>query len=137
MGAMRTMLLKASVCTLLLVAACGDDDGDSAADRTCQARDDVSSAVATVRDDVEAGNFGDAQDSLGDVRTAFEELEQSFDDLAQEQRQELQPQIDAVRADVEALGDVTSLDQLSTAFESIQTDFEALIDATRDDLDCG
>jgi hypothetical protein len=135
-GAMRKLLAITSLCALALLAACGDDDGDSAAERTCEARDDVKSAVDSVRDDIESGNFGDAEDSMEQVRSSFDELQSSLQDLGEEQRQALQPEIDAVQSDVQALGDITSLDQLSTAMQGLESDVQALFDAARDDLDC-
>ncbi len=116
------------------LVACGEDD--SAAAAVCDDRAALSTAVQAVVDDLGAGNFGDAKEHLADARAAFDDLAASIGELAADEKEDLQPQVDQIKADLEAAGGVGSLTELQTSWTIISRGVAGLIADVADDLDC-
>src|SRR4051812_18079334 len=114
----------------------GCSSKSSAADRVCDARADLRTSLSKAVDDVKAGNFGQARDEVADARTAFDDLTKAASDLKGETAQEVQPQVDQLRASVSQLTDVTSLAQLSGQVQSILDEAGNVIGKISDSLDC-
>ena len=110
---------------LLTGAGCADD---SAADRACDAREDLTDAVDDVATDVQEANFGDARNGLDDVRDAYNRLRDAVTDLAAEQRDELRPETDDLAADVAALPEAQDLEELGSMLETTLTDAQDVLD---------
>lgn len=137
MRSSRRTISSLSVTIILATTAlvgCGEDD--SAAAQVCDDRAALSSAVQTVVDDLGAGNLGDAKEHLAQVRTAFDDLAASIDALAAEEKEDLQPQVEQIKADLEAAGGTGSLTELQTSWTIITRGVAGLIADVADDLDC-
>jgi hypothetical protein len=119
---------------VLTLAACGDDE--SASDQVCDARSSLRESVETVTSDLSEGNFGEAQDALPDVRDSYDELVSSLDDLSDEQRADIQPTVDSLRATIEALPEAESLEDLGSDLESVTSDVQSIYDSITQSLDC-
>jgi hypothetical protein len=116
------------------VAGCGDDP--SAEERVCDARTELREAVDDVVADIEAGNFGDASDGTAAIGEAYDELASAVDDLRQEQREALAPDVENLRADIEALPEAQGLDQLGSSIEAVLTGVQDIYDEATDVLQC-
>ena len=116
------------------VAGCGDDP--SAEERVCDARTELREAVDDVVADIEAGNFGDASDGTAAIGEAYDELASAVDELGQEQREVLAPDVENLRADIEALPEAQGLDQLGSSIEAILTGVQDIYDEITDALRC-
>jgi hypothetical protein len=153
--------IAAAVTGLLMVTvltACGDDAGsgsdqaspEAGADGTespdsdtaaavgevCDARDTVTTAMAQVTEDVRAANFGDARTSLQQLSTAVGDLTDSVGSLADQQRQAVQPEVDQLRADLEALSQAESVADLRAALASAGAELRSALETIGSDLDC-
>jgi hypothetical protein len=120
---------------VLAGAACGSDS-KSASQRVCDARKDLSGAVAKVSDDVKAGNFGAAKDGLAEVTSAFSDLTTAYSKLSDQQRSDLQQQVDKLKTDARALTDATDKEQLSSALDTVKADLDGLLSSIGKDLSC-
>jgi hypothetical protein len=124
----------AATLVVIGVAGCGDDP--SAEERVCDARTELRDAVDDVVADIEAGNFGDARDGTAAVSEAYDELASAVDELGQEQREVLAPDVENLRADIEALPEAQGLDQLGSSIEAILTGVQQIYDEVTDALRC-
>jgi hypothetical protein len=124
----------AATLVVIGVAGCGDDP--SAEERACDARTELREAVDDVVADVEAGNFGDARDGTAAVSEAYDELASAVDELRREQREALAPDVESLRADIEALPEAQGLDQLGSSIEAILTGVQQIYDEVTDVLRC-
>jgi hypothetical protein len=118
------------------LVSCGDDGESSATEEACDARAELSSDLDQVQQDMSDGNLGDAEGSLEEVRSSFGDFVDATTDVAAEQKQQLAPLIDQLEADLSAIGDVGSIDELRTALDAVQADIENLSAAADDDLGC-
>jgi hypothetical protein len=118
------------------LASCGDDGESSATEAACDARAELSSDLDQVRQDISDGNLGDAEGSLDEVRSSFGEFVDATTDVAAEQKEQLAPLVDQLEADLSAIGDVGSIDELRSALETVQADIENLAAAADADLGC-
>lgn len=109
----------------------------SSAQKVCDAKDNVKSAISSVQSDVRAGNFGQARDGLSDVQKAFDQLESEAKNLASDEKTKLQPQIDAITTSVTDLKSATSLSDLTTDLSTIGTQLQTLYTDLTNDLHCG
>jgi hypothetical protein len=116
------------------VVGCGDDP--SAEERVCDARTELREAVDDVVADIEAGNFGDARDGTAAISEAYDELASAVDELGQEQREVLAPDVESLRADIEALPEAQGLDQLGSSIEAVLTGVQQIYDEATDALRC-
>jgi hypothetical protein len=107
----------AAMLVVIGVVGCGDDP--SAEERVCDARTELREAVDDVVANIEAGNFGDANDGTAAISEAYDELASAVDELGQEQREVLAPDVENLRADIEALPEAHGLDQLGSSIEAI------------------
>ena len=132
------MAVLAVVSVLLLgLQGCGSgSDGPSAKDQACTAKDDLSTSIKTVVDDVKAGNLGNARDHLGAVRSSASDLASAVSDLGSQQRKTLQPQVDEIRGELESLSNATSLTELSAGVSALTSSASTLFSDLGDDLGC-
>lgn len=141
---MKTLALRSSGLVAALVVAsasltaCGSDEdsGPTAQEQVCTAREGVSSAVKAVGDDLKSANLGDAKTSAADIGPAFDDLTAAIGNLKDEEREALQPQVDAITSELAGLGDVTSIAGLETIITTVGSDISALTDDIEADLDC-
>jgi hypothetical protein len=124
----------AATLVVIGVSGCGDDP--SAEERVCDARTELREAVDDVVADIEAGNFGDASDGTAAISEAYDELASAVDELGQEQREVLAPDVENLRADIEALPEAQGLDQLGSSIEAILTGVQHIYDEVTDVLRC-
>jgi hypothetical protein len=124
----------AATLVVIGVAGCGDDP--SAEERVCDARTELREAVDDVVADIEAGNFGDARDGTAAISEAYDELASAVDELGQEQREVLAPDVESLRADIEALPEAQGLDQLGSSIEAVLTGVQDIYDEITDALRC-
>lgn len=124
-----------AVVLLLAAAGCGDDE--SASDRVCDARSELRDDLQAVVDDVSEGNLGEAQDGLDDVQSAYDDLASAVSDLEGEQREALEPEVDQLESDVAELEDADSLDELGAGVESVLDSAETIVQDIGEALDCG
>jgi hypothetical protein len=124
----------AATLVVIGVAGCGDDP--SAEERVCDARTELREAVDDVVADIEAGNFGEARDGTAAIGDAYDELASAVDELGQEQREELAPDVENLRADIEGLPEAQALDQLGSSIEAILTGVQHIYDEVTDALRC-
>jgi uncharacterized phage infection (PIP) family protein YhgE len=122
---------------VLLLAAAGCADDESASDRVCDARSELRDDLQAVVDDVSEGNLGDAQDGLDDVQSAYDDLASAVGDLEGEQREALEPEVDQLESEVAELGDADSLDELGAGVESVLDSAESIVQDVGEALDCG
>ncbi|WGL50706.1 hypothetical protein P5P86_12105 [Nocardioides sp. BP30] len=125
--------LTLALSSALALAACG---GDSATDRACAARDDLSTSVQKVITDLRKGNVGDARDQLGDVRAKVSALGDAVGDLSAQERDRLQPQVTDLQDQLKALPDAGSLAELRTAIGRLNTSASTLLSDLGTDLTC-
>jgi outer membrane murein-binding lipoprotein Lpp len=133
---MRTLpapLIAIISAALLLLAGCG---GQSASDRVCDARSELGSAVEGVVDELGAGNLGDARDQVPDVQDAYDELNAAVDELSAEQADELRPQVEAIRSDLQGLDDAADVDDLRQRIDAVGDDISSLTSQVADQLSC-
>jgi hypothetical protein len=121
---------------VLMMALLGCSSKESASDEVCDARAELRTSLSVAVDDVKAGNLGAARDSATQARTAFDDLTKAAGELKGETAQEVQPEVDQLRANVDQLTDVTSLQQLSTQVQSILDDVGGILGKVSDRLDC-
>jgi hypothetical protein len=126
-------LAVAVVIVAVSISACGED---SAEDRACEAGEDLREAVADVREDVAAANFGDARNGLDDVTSSFNRLRDAVTDLADEQDAALQPAVDELSAEVSALSDATSIEDLGSRIEAVLTSAQGIYDEVTTGVQC-
>ena len=135
----RTRMLRWSLVAVVAVtgmaAGCGDDE-PSAEEQVCDARTELRDSLDQVATDVTSANFGDASDDLTQVREAFDGLTAAVDDLAQEERDELSPQVDALKSDITALTDAQSLDEVQTGLATVVSQAGTIYDDIASTLDC-
>jgi hypothetical protein len=124
----------AAALVVIGVAGCGDDP--SAEERVCDARTELREAVDDVVADIEAGNFGDARDGTAAISEAYDELASAVDELGQEQREVLAPDVENLRADIEALPEAQGLDELGSSIEAVLTGVQDIYDEATDALRC-
>jgi hypothetical protein len=117
----------------LSLAACGEE---SAEDRACDAGEDLREAVTDVKDDAAAANFGDARNGLDDVTSSFNQLRDAVTDLADEQDAALQPAVDELSAEVSALSDATSIEDLGSRIDAVLTSAQGIYDQVTSTVDC-
>jgi hypothetical protein len=122
--------------TLMVIGVVGCGDDPSAEERVCDARTELREAVDDVVADIEAGNFGDARDGTAAIGEAYDELASAVDELGQEQREVLAPDVENLRADIEALPEAQGLDQLGSSIEAILTGVQQIYDEVTDALRC-
>lgn len=139
---MKSTTLRASLLVAALsvatagLTACGSDDEPTAEEQACAARDDLSQAVQTVTDDLKSANLGDAKDSAADISPALDNLSSALSDLGAEEREKLQPQADQISAELDGLGDASSLSDLQSIISSVGTQISTLVGDIKTDLDC-
>jgi len=119
---------------VLILAACSDDP--SAEEQVCSSRTDLRDAVDAVVADVRAANFGAASDGIPAVNEAYDELVSALGDLGQEQREALEPDVESIGADIEALPDAQGLDELGSSIDAILTGVQGVYDEITATLDC-
>ena len=86
--------------------------------------------------DIEAGNFGDASDGTAAISEAYDELASAVDELGEEQREVLAPDVENLRAEIEAMPEAQGLDQLGSSIEAILTAVQNIYDEATDALRC-
>ena len=123
------------VLALVAFAACGSSE-KSAAQKVCDARSNLRSAVASVQSDVQNGNFGDAKNGLSKVQSSFDQLQQDLKDLKAEEQQALQPQVDAIATNVSNLKNATSLSEVQSDMNTIGSQLQSLYDDVTNKLKC-
>jgi hypothetical protein len=120
-----------------VTAACSSDsDSDTAAQKVCTARDDLRASAGEVREALTAANLGTAREAMDAVRADFGALRTAAAELSDAERERLQPQIDAVRSQIEALADVRDLVGLQAGIEAIGTSLEEIYAEVAETLDC-
>jgi hypothetical protein len=130
---MRSRLVVTLAIAALALTACGED---SAEDRACEAGEDLREAVDDVREDAAAANFGDARSGLDDVTSSFNQLRDAVTDLADEQDAALQPAVDELSAEVSALSEATSIEDLGSRIESVLTSAQGIYDEVTSAVEC-
>ena len=70
------------------------------------------------------------------IGEAYDELASAVDELGQEQREVLAPDVENLRADIEALPEAQGLDQLGSSIEAILTGVQDIYDEVTDVLRC-
>ena len=130
---MRSRLAAVVTAVAVTAAACGET---SAADRACDAREDLEEETADVSEDVREGNFGEARNEVEDVRAAYNRLRDAVTDLAAEQEEALREETEALAADVAAIGEAQDLDQLGSLVDTALGDAQALLDQVASTLSC-
>ena len=133
MGTLRAPLVVLAAATLLLLAGCG---GQSASERVCEARSELGSAVDSVVDELGTGNLGAARDQVPDVQDAYEELNEAVDGLSAEQADRLRPQVEAIRSDLQGLGDAADVKDLRERIDAVGDDISSLTSQVVEQLSC-
>jgi hypothetical protein len=122
-----------------VTAACSSDsesDSETAAQKVCTARDDLRTSVGEVNDALTSANLGSASEAMDVVRDDVEALMEATGELSDTERERLQPQIDAARAQVEALADVRDVAGLQAGVEAIGASLEEIFTEISETLDC-
>ena len=147
----RALSVVAVVAVLALASGCGGDDDDDSASATtattattadqaeqdvCDARADLKDSVDQVATDVRAANFGDAKDSISQVGDAYDQLAASVGDLGEEQRDALEPQVEAFKSDLTSLQDAESLSDVTGGLDAAVTQAETIYTDVADTLSC-
>ena len=86
-----------------LLAGCGGNSQSAAVEQVCSDRTNLHNSIDSVKTDVSNLNFGKAKDGLADVKKSFNNLVQSAKQLKGEEAKTLQPQIDALKTNIENL----------------------------------
>jgi hypothetical protein len=128
------MVGAVSLTAVLALGACGDDA--STTDQVCDARSALRDSVDAVTSDISEGNLGDARDALPEVRDSYDDLVSAVDDLSEEERAALEPEVDSLRASIEALPDSSSLEDLGSGLETVMSDVQGIYDSITDSLSC-
>lgn len=102
----------------------------------CEARDDLRTSVGAVTDALSSANLGSASDAMDTVRADYDALRVATGELSEAERERLQPQLDAVRAQVEALADVRDVEGLRAGIEAVGVSFEQIFTDISETLDC-
>lgn len=131
----RALVLAGPLLLVGLGAACSSDS-DTAADRVCEARAELRESFGEVNEALTAANFGDASDAMDSVREDFEALRVATEELSEAENVRLQPQIDALRVQVDEIGDVRDLAGLRSGIEAIRTSIEEIFTEISATLDC-
>jgi len=136
----RRRLVPALAGALLLAGAAtacsSDSDAEDASQKVCEARDDLRTSVGAVTDALSSANLGSASDAMDTVRADYEALRVATGELSEAERERLQPQLDAVRAQVEALADVRDVEGLRAGIEAVGVSFEQIFTDISETLDC-
>jgi polyhydroxyalkanoate synthesis regulator phasin len=135
MSQFRAVASLLAAVLLLAAAGCGDDE--SASDRVCDARSVLRDDVQAVVDDVADGNLGDARDGLDEVQSASDDLASAVSDLGEEQRAALEPEVDQLESQVAELNNAESLEELGTGVDSVVANAESIVQDVGETLDCG
>ena len=114
--------------------ACTGDE--SAEQRVCDAGSDLRDDLGDVVTDVEEGDLGEASDGASDAGESFDELVAALDDLGEEQREALEPEIDALGSDVTALREAEDLEELGAGLDDFLTQAEVVYDGVADTVNC-
>lgn len=119
-----------------LSAACSSSTSTSASQKVCNDRAQLSSAISTVGDDLQSGNFSKAKDDLPAVQHALNSLNQSAQQLRSEEGQALSPQVDNLKKAVTNLGNSRSLSDLQAGLSSIKSQAESIGSQVGDAVKC-
>lgn len=132
----RFLALGALVALALGLVACSSDDGETAADRVCQARADLQASIQDVSEELSNANFGAAREKFDEVGKAFDQLGEAVRELAGEQREELQPALDALRKAINDLTNADSFGAAGAAIDQIGGSLNAVVSGIDTELDC-
>ncbi len=119
-----------------LLAGCGGNSQSAAVEQVCSDRTNLHNSIDSVKTDVSNLNFGKAKDGLADVKKSFNNLVQSAKQLKGEEAKTLQPQIDALKTNIENLTEVSSLTQLTSSLGTISSQIQSLYTQITDTLKC-
>ena len=132
----RTRWVAAVAISAGLLGACGGSSQTAAAEKVCTARTDLHNSFNQVKTDVTNLNFGKAKDELSTVKKNFDNLVQAAKDLKGEEAKKLQPQIDALKSNIENLTNVSSLSGLQSSLSTISSQIQSLYTDITNTLKC-
>jgi hypothetical protein len=127
--------VSVAIAVLGMASGCGDDD-PSAEEQVCDARTELRGALDDVAADLQAANFGDANEALSEVGDAYDDLVAAVDDLAQEEREALAPEVDAFESDIAALQDAQNLEELGAGLDAVLSQAQVIYDDVTDTASC-
>jgi prefoldin subunit 5 len=135
------LALGSLVAGLVLVAACGDDD--STADDVQQLCADMSAVQATV-DEITGAQFDpatttkeDVQSALGTLRSEVEAVQSDAVDVADSVKSSLQDAFDSFESAIEDIpNEADTLEEAGAAVQSAAADFATAWDDTMSELSC-
>jgi len=138
---LNTARISAVALVLVLgggLAACSEDKSaeQKAVDAVCDNRAALETSIEKVKDDLTAGNFGDANDELAKVKDNFEDLVSSVKDLTKERADEVQPEVDDLKDTIDRLANADNFGELGSALDDLGPKLEAVVKAIDTNLDC-
>jgi hypothetical protein len=119
----------------VLLSGCGSSS-PSAAQKVCNDRATLNSALSTVTSDLKSGNFSQAKKDFAPVSDAFTNLKQSAQNLKAEEGQALSPQINDLTTTVTNVQSSQSLSELGTNLTSLKSQVQALSTQITNTLKC-
>ncbi len=136
------LALGGLIAGLVLVAACGDDD-DSTADDVQQLCSDMSAVQSTV-DEIAGAQFDpatttkeDVQSALGTLRSEVEAVQSDAVDVADSVKSSLQDAFDSFESAIEDIpNEADTLEEAGAAVQSAAADFATAWDDTMSELSC-
>lgn len=120
---------------LLVMVGCSDDE-PTAKERFCSQRSKVATEVEAMLSDVSGGNFGNARDRLKALPAEIQQLRTDAADLDDDLKVAIQPSLDELTSAFDAIGDASSLADLSAALDAAKTAFGTALDAVRAAASC-
>ena len=132
------VLLASLALTASLATACGSDSAKepTAVESACKAWDDLTSAVRTAVDDVQAGNLDKARSSLPAVTSALSDFSAAISKLGSDERAKLQPQVDDLTTQLQQVGDASTMAEVRAAITQAGSASTQLATTIRNDLQC-
>lgn len=134
---MRPFRLTACITVAVLVilpAACSWSPSPKEA--VCSDISTLKGSVGVLRDDVEAGNFGDARDQLDTIEKDYEALRSSASDLAASEKDNIEADLDEVKATLSSLTSATSLAEVQATLQTARSQIADLLTSITETLDC-
>ena len=132
-----TGLMVAAVGAALLLAACGDDDGETAEETLCNELERLEMEAETLRNmDLATVPLSELQDQVGEVRNTFAAVREARGGVGQARVADLENALQALTGTITGIDADFSIEQAADAIRSAVQGIEDAAAALGTEADC-